>query len=117
MKNIVIIISCIIVFTFNAYSELTESDLNKIRLIIKEEIETAIDKSEKRMKHYVDYKVGVLDAKTDSVISRLDSIEKLGIRNFQLILALMGFVTVVVGIPQIIVIFQNRKYKAMLLEI
>lgn len=98
MKNMVIIISCIIVFTFNAHSELIESDLNKIRLIVKEEVKTAIHDSEKRMKQYVDSQITHLDKSIN--------------RNFQLILALIGFVTIVVGIPQIIVVFQNKRHKS-----
>ena len=39
---------------FPAFSELTEADINKIRLIIKEEIEAAITKSEARTKAYID---------------------------------------------------------------
>lgn len=132
MKNTIYIILCITILIPNAYAELTQSDLDKIRLIVKDEVEIAIDKSEKRMKHYVDYKVGSLESRLDAKInsvnsnlgSRIDSVEigiksleKLGNRNFQLILALVGFITVVVGIPQIIVIFQNKQFNSMLEEI
>ena len=43
-----------------ALGELTEADLNKIRLIVKEEIKSEITASEKRMKEYVDIKVDSL---------------------------------------------------------
>ena len=57
----------------NAYAELTQSDLDKIRLIVKDEIETAIYASEKRMKDYVDLKVQTLDNKLSGEINSLDN--------------------------------------------
>ena len=79
------------------------SSVNEIKLIVKQEIETAIHASEKRMKHYVDSQIIHLDKSIN--------------RNFLLILALIGFVTVVVGVPQIIVIFQNKQFNSMSNEI
>lgn len=118
MKYVILITLFATFYTTNLYAQLTKSDLNEIRLIVKDEIETAIQASEKRMRNYVDLKVHVLDNKLTGEIKRLDtkidSLDKSINRNFQLILTLIGFVTIVVGIPQIIVIFQNRKYKLML---
>ena len=52
-----------------ALAELTDVDLDKIRLIVKEEVKTEIESSEKRMKTYIDTKI-------DAVNSRIDSVEK-----------------------------------------
>ena len=63
-----------------AFSELTEADINKIRLIIKEEIEAAITKSEARTKAYIDASeartkeyIAQEIAKVNTVISEMDT--------------------------------------------
>lgn len=43
-----------------AFGELTDADLDKIRLIVKEEVKSEIESSETRMKSYVDTKIDSL---------------------------------------------------------
>ena len=48
MKLITPLIIVFSLLSVPAFSELTEADVNKIRLIVKEEVETAVAKSEAR---------------------------------------------------------------------
>lgn len=53
--------------------ELTDADLNKIRLIFKEEIKTEITASEKRMKEYIDLKIENLDSQIKKNSSEIEA--------------------------------------------
>ena len=92
MKYAIILKIFVLFFASNAYTQLTQSDLDKIRLIVKEEVEIAIDKSEKRMKEYVDLKVKVLDGKVNQL--------------FYFTIALIG---AGIALPQILIWRQDRK--------
>ena len=61
MKTILVlsILFCAIAW-FPTFAELTDADLDKIRLIVKEEVKSEIESSETRMKSYVDAKVDSL---------------------------------------------------------
>ena len=72
-------------------SRLTDNDLNKIRLIVKDEVDKAIKDSEIRMKRYIDVK--------------FDSIDKRITYTRNLSYALIGLISVVIGIP----LWRNRK--------
>ena len=84
MKTILLcsILFCAIVLP--ALGELTEADLNKIRLIVKEEINTEIESFEKDMKEYI-------NIKNESIEKRLTMITNL-------VYALIGCI----GIPLIV---------------
>ena len=125
MKLILTLITVLLFFTAPAFSQLSETDLNKIRLVVKEEVETAIDASEKRMKEYVSQEIGKVDIKISEMDKRLtgkiealdknltDKIEALEkdlsgdmetlgnrLNNiFLLTLGLLAFIAVVVGVP------------------
>ena len=46
-----------------ALAELTDADLDKIRLIVKEEVKKEIESSEARMKTYIDTKIEAVSTK------------------------------------------------------
>ncbi len=60
MKTILVLSILFSVIALPALGELSDADLNKIRLIVKEEVENEIKASETRMKLYVDAKVDSL---------------------------------------------------------
>lgn len=95
-------------FNLSAYSQLRDADLNKIRLVVKEEVEKAIETSEKRMKEYVTQEIAKeirpVNASITEMGKRLDNI-------FTLVIVLVGFIAAVVGIPQIIVAMQGKNIK------
>ena len=49
------------VIALPALGQLSDADLNKIRLIVKEEVKSEITASEKRMKAYIDLKIENVD--------------------------------------------------------
>ena len=57
MKTILFLSILFCVISLPAFSELTDADLDKIRLIVKDEVNSEITASEKRIKTYVDTKV------------------------------------------------------------
>ena len=54
------------------FAELTDADLDKIRLILRKEIQDEITASEKRMKEYIDLKIANIDIE----LKRLDAHNK-----------------------------------------
>ena len=57
MKIILLLSILFCVISLPAFSELTDADLDKIRLIVKDEVNSEITASEERIKTYVDTKV------------------------------------------------------------
>lgn len=89
MKLILISIIAFLIFTIPVFSELTVQDLEKIRSIVKE--------SEDRLKEHVDDKITEMDKRLNII--------------FGFVIALIGLIVVVVGIPQIIMAWRERKEK------
>lgn len=84
-----------------AMSDLTDDDLNKIRLIIKEEIETQLKPIKADI---VSLKENVVSLKED--VARLDGrmtgVEKQNTLIIALVIGLIAFIVAAIGIPQII---------------
>ena len=123
MKLIVILSAAFLLFTAPAFSELTVEDIEKIRSIVKEET-TA---SETRVKEHasqeiakVNIKIEEMDKRLNGEIKGLDTrlggeIKALGKRLdqlFTLVLALIAFIALVIGVPQIIVAMQGKNQRA-----
>ena len=123
MKLTLALCVALLLFTTTAYSQLTDADLNKIRLVVKEEVEKAVEASEKRMKEHVSQEIGKVNIKVSEMDKRFTDkiassekdlsgdIETLGERLnniFFLTLGLLAFIAVVVGVPQIIVAMQRK---------
>ena len=62
MKTILALSILFSVIAFPVLGELTDADLNRIRLIVKEEVKSEITASEKRMKEYIDLKIENVDS-------------------------------------------------------
>lgn len=90
MKLILISVTMFLIFTTSGFSELTVDDLDKIRSIVKE--------SETGMKEHIDDKVKEIDKRLNLI--------------FGFVIALISFIALVVGIPQIIMAWQGREQKA-----
>ena len=95
-----------------AFSELTADDLEKIREIVEKEV----NESKQELKEDISQEVGKVYIKIEEMDRRLTGeIKTLGKRLdhiFMLVLALVAFVGVVVGIPQIIVAMQRKGIRA-----
>ncbi len=87
MKLILIFITALLIFAAPVFSELTVKDLEKIDSIVKE--------SEDRLKAHVDIKVTEMDKRLNMI--------------FGFVIALISFIVIVVGIPQVIMAWRGRK--------
>ena len=120
------LILCAILFcaiVVPAIAELTSQDLDKIRLIIKEEIKAEIESSEKRMKEYIDVKIesvnkqfGGVDTQFGSVNKQFEGVDKqfAGIDKqithvTYLTYGLIALIAAAIGIPQIIMAWRSGK--------
>ncbi len=133
MKKTMLVLSTLfLVIAFPALGELTDADLDKIRLIVKEEVKEEITASEKRTREYIDLKISASDQKIDdlgkSLNSKIDDLDKslngkvddLGkslngrmddIRT--IMIALIALVTAAIAVPQIIMAYKERGQKDM----
>ena len=105
MKFILTLITMLLLFAAPAFSDITDADIYRIRLVVKEEVETAIEASEKRMKEYVSQKIDNVNTKISEMDKRLNQV-------FLTVLGILGFITVFIGVPQIIVAMQRKDIRA-----
>ena len=135
MKGALFFFATFFLFTSSVFGELTPQDLDKIRLIVKEEVAASearlraeiadsekrlraeIAASETRMKGYVDLKFEGVDLKFESVDKRITLV-------VGFVSALIILIVVTIGIPQIIMSWrgkderdQNRKIEELAREI
>ena len=102
MKNILLFSLLFCAIVMPTHGELTVQDTEKIRSIVKE--------SEVRVKEHVDLKVKNVSDKVVEMDKRLNLI-------FWLVIALIGLIAVVVGIPQILVAASGKEQKALATKI
>ena len=85
-----------------AIGTLSDADLNKIRLIVKEEVKSEITASEKRMKEYISQEIKTVNAKIEGNDEQLSQL-------FWLVIALMALI----GLPQAIIAWRSRKDRSL----
>ena len=109
MKLILISITAFLIFAAPVFSELTVEDLEKIRSIVKEseerlkeDLKASEDRlkedlkaTEKRVMNHVADKFGEVDKRLNLI--------------FGFVIALISFIVVVVGIPQIIIAWRGKE--------
>ena len=93
MKNILLFSILLCAITLPALGELTAADLDKIRLIVKEEIKKEVTSSETRIKEYISQEVKTVNVKISETDKRLS-------QTFWWVIALMGLIAVAIGLPQ-----------------
>ena len=119
MKLIVILGAALLCFTTSAFSELTVEDIEQIRSIVREET-TAVKEetiaSETRVKEYISQEIAKVNIKIEEMDKRLTgeikTLDKRLDQHFMLVLALIAFIAVVIGVPQIIVAMQGKNQRA-----
>ena len=97
MKLILISTTAFFIFATPVFSELSVDDLDKIRSIVKE--------SEERVKEHVDLKIKNVNDKVNEMDKRLNLISNL-------VIALVALVILAVGVPQIVMAWQEKGQKA-----
>ena len=102
MKSITAWTVGFLLFTVPAFGELMQADIDKIRLILKEEIEASetrmkeyVDASETRMKDHISNEIKTVNVTIAEMDKRLNQI-------FAMVMGLVALIVVVVGIPQIL---------------
>ncbi len=122
LKSIFCFSVCLCVITLPSYAELTPQDLKEIRLIVKEEIETVLDRELAPIKaDIVSMKADIKSMKADIVtlkegFARLDEritgVEKQIAMIANLVFALIALIVIAVGIPQLMITWRSRKDSA-----
>ncbi len=92
MKHITSLAILLSIIALPAHSELTPTDLDKIREIVKE----TVSESEKRTKEYVDIK---FDSLEKNVNERFNSVDKRMTHQANITYGLMVLVAVAIGFP------------------
>ena len=116
MKLIITLIVGLLLFTVPAFSELTQADIDKIRLIVKEEVAVAVAASKSRVQKYVEasetrMKDHVSD-KIETVRIEIREMDKRLNQIFAMVIGLVALIVVVVGVPQILVALQRKDMRA-----
>ncbi len=110
-KFVLILTAMRFFFTAPAFSELTQADIDKIRLIVKEEVDQAVTASEVRMKEYVETSEARMTVEISKVNITVAEMDKRLNDIFTLVIALVAFIAVVIGIPQILVAIQQKEVR------
>ena len=109
MRLIMIFSVVFLLITTPAKSELSQADIERIRTVLKEDIRLIVNEeitaSEKRMKEYVSQEIKTVNVKIGEMDKRLN-------QTFWLVIALIGFIAVVIGIPQIFVAARGKEQQA-----
>ena len=122
MKTLVSLFGFFFLFIAPVYSELSPQDLDKIRLIVKEEnsiseteLKAEIEKSEKHMKEYVDTKFEAVDTKFEAVDTKFKAVDtkfEALQRQINLLIAFVSgliiLIVATIGIPQIIMAWRGK---------
>lgn len=112
LKTIFCFSVCLCTITLPSLAQLTPQDLKEIRLIVKEEIETVLDKE------LTPIKADIVSMKSDIVSlkegfarldGRLTGVEKQIVIVANLVYALIALIVIAVGIPQLIMTWRSRK--------
>ena len=116
MKLMMILSAALLLFAAPVFSELMPADIDKIRLIVKEEVEQAVTASETRMSKSIEAsetrikdQVSLEISKVNGTIAEMD--KRLSYI-FTLVIALIAFIAVVIGVPQILVALQRKDQRA-----
>lgn len=109
MKTIIFFSILFYAIALPALGELTPQDLDKIRLIVKEEItelkkeiKEDIATSEKNMREYINIKVDSVNIKVDSVEEQITFLS-------YLVYALIALIVGAIAIPQLIMTWRSRR--------
>ena len=108
MKNILLLSILFCAIALPALGELTDADLDKIRLIVKDEIKKEVTSSETRIKEYIDTKIEGVNARFTGVDGRFTGLEGQIATLTYLVYALIALIVIAIGIPQIIMTMRDN---------
>ena len=99
MKNIIFFTLLFCTIALPVFGQITQTDFDKIRLIVNEETKKEISNSEKRMKEYITQEIKTVNVKISEMDKRINML-------FGVVIALIA----VIAIPQIIIAWRSSKY-------
>ena len=109
MRTVVVLLSGLLFISSQVFAELSVSDLDKIREIVKESetrMKENMTDSETRIKEYVTSEIENMNTKIEEMDRRLTSeikaVDTQVGRNFYLILGFVALIVFAIGLPQII---------------
>ena len=109
MKTILSLSILFCVIALPALGELTDADLNKIRLIVnksekrlKQEIQAEIASSEQRLKEYVNLKIEGVDKQFVGVDDQFAGVNKQITHGINIVYGLIALIVAAIAIPQIL---------------
>ena len=119
MKTVIFLSILFCLIAAPVVAELTQDDLNKIRLIVNETVDTKISESEKRMKEYIDIKFEGVDQRFDDfsksvdqrfgdVNKRFDDVNAKIIMFIYFLCGLIALIAIAI-IPQYIFLWRSQK--------
>ena len=108
MKTVIFFSILLCVIAEPVVAELTQNDLNKIRLIVKEEIAAEVKPLETRLQK-VEQNIARLEGRMDGIDKRFDGLEKQITHTTNVTYALIALIVLAVGIPQMIIASRWRK--------
>ena len=94
MQKVFVTLILMMSITPMTFAELTKEDLR--------EIEAIVQKSEMRLREYVDLKFAAQDERFEGIEKQLQML-------MAFVIALIGLIAVTIGVPQIIIAFRERK--------
>ena len=106
MKTILVLSILFCVIAFPALGDLTDADLDKIRLIVKEEVKTEIASSEQRITKYI-------DAKIEGVDKHLAGVDKRLLLYNWILIILMPLIVATVGIPTALIAWRSGRDRSL----
>ncbi len=130
MKYTLFFFAAFFVIISPTFGELTSQDLDKIRLIVKEEVSevetrlraeiaesekrlrTEIAESESNMRRYVDLKFEGVDTKFEGVDASFESVHKQLLLVVGFVSGLIILIVVTIGIPQIIMAWRGKNERS-----
>ena len=120
MKPILVACIACVLITSPAHSELTPADLDKIRLLVKEEISKSAAASQAQMKQYIDLKIENVETQIKGVETQIKGVETQikGVNDrvslaVNLTYGLIALIVAAIGIPQIIMVWRSRSDSAL----
>ena len=124
MKPILVACMFCVLIASPALSELTQEDLDKIRLLVNEEVSKSVGasearlkaeiaNSEARMKQYVDLKIENVETQIQAVEKQIISVEKQITHPTNLTYGLIALIVAAVGLPQIIMVWRSRSDRSL----
>ena len=99
MKTILVLSMLFCVIALPALAELTPQDLDKIRLIVKEEVKNEISEAEKRITNHVDLKI--------------EGVEKQITLLTNVVYGLIALIVAAIAIPQLILAWRSGKDRSL----